>query len=422
MRNDSPKIQLNDGATMQGTRKVLFLIYAALLSTIGLFASDLYLPALANIQQFYQTDAGTVGLSLSIYMAGFSIGQLFYGAISDQLGRKAPLFIGLLLFLAGTLGCIYARSIEFFLFCRLLQSLGVCAAYVLWQPMIVDLFDGNDVQKLFTLMMALGGLSPALAPLIGGYVTAYFGWKMVFGLLLALTVLLLAWTLFGYRESLAPANRTAFSTTRVLKSYGSFLSSRFFIGHACAIACGITLYLVFLTMLPFILTGIGYSADAIGLMYLPIALTFIAGTEVAKRQYAKLGDAGSMKVGICFGMAGALLLFLTPFFFSVSAAWKIIVPFSLITFGNGFLVPTGSAFLIKCFADRAGACASSIGFMVTTIAFISISVASLLASPLGMVTAMTATILLFSALMGLALLWGRHAQADSRVSYSADGS
>jgi len=113
---------------MQGTRKVLFLIYAALLSTIGLFASDLYLPALANIQQFYQTDAGTVGLSLSIYMAGFSIGQLFYGAISDQLGRKAPLFIGLLLFLAGTLGCIYARSIEFFLFCRLLQSLGVCAA------------------------------------------------------------------------------------------------------------------------------------------------------------------------------------------------------------------------------------------------------------------------------------------------------
>lgn len=407
---------------MQGAKKVLFLVYAALLSTIGLFASDLYLPALVNIQEFYQTDAGTVGLSLSIYMAGFSIGQLFYGAISDQLGRKAPLLIGLLLFLAGTLGCIYARSIELFLLCRLIQSLGVCAAYVLWQPMIVDLFDGNDVQKLFTLMMALGGLSPALAPLIGGYVAAYFGWKMVFGLLLALTILLLPWTVFGYRESLAPANRTTFSAARVLKSYGSFLSNRFFIGHACAIACGITLYLVFLTMLPFILANIGYSSDSIGLMYLPLALTFIAGTEVAKRQYAKLGDTSSIKIGIYFGISGSLLLFLTPFFFSVSAAWKIIVPFSLITFGNGFLVPTGSAFLIKCFADRAGACASSIGFMVTTVAFVSISVASLLTGPLGMVTAMTATILLFSVLMGLALFWGQRAQAGNHITYSANGS
>nr|WP_239439575.1 MFS transporter [Serratia marcescens] len=108
--------------------------------------------------------------------------------------------------------------------------MGCCAAYVLWQPMIVDLFEGHEVQKLFTMMMALGGLSPALAPLIGGYVTAAFGWKMVFWLLFALTLVLIAWTLFIYRESLAPANRSRFSASRVLKSYGSFLSSRFFMG------------------------------------------------------------------------------------------------------------------------------------------------------------------------------------------------
>ncbi|WP_442801851.1 multidrug effflux MFS transporter [Serratia rubidaea] len=405
---------------MQGTKKVLFLVYVALLSTIGLFASDLYLPALANIQQFYQTNAGNVGLSLSIYMAGFSFGQLFYGALSDQLGRKAPLVVGLALFLAGTLGCLYATSIEVFLLCRLIQSIGCCAAYVLWQPMIVDLFEGHEVQKLFTMMMALGGLSPALAPLIGGYVTAAFGWKMVFWLLFALTLALLAWTLFIYRESLAPANRSRFSASRVLKSYGSFLSSRFFMGHAGAIACGITQYLVFLSLLPFILSHIGYSASTIGLMYLPIALTFIAGTEVAKRLYPSLGDGGCMRAGIILGCTGAALLFITPFFIPITSAWKIITPFCLITFGNGFLVPTGSAYLIKHFANQAGACASSLGFMVTTVAFVSISVASLLTASLGMTGAMTATILLFAALMALSFIWSHKSRAERELAINVE--
>src|SRR5690606_37403012 len=115
---------------MTGITRVLFLIYATTLSVIGLFASDMYLPALANIQGYFSAEASMVGLSISIYMAGFTIAQLFYGSLSDQVGRKKPLIVGIVLFLVGTIGCVYSHSIESFLVFRLIQSIGICAAYI----------------------------------------------------------------------------------------------------------------------------------------------------------------------------------------------------------------------------------------------------------------------------------------------------
>ena len=107
---------------MHGTAKILFLVYATTLSIIGLFASDMYLPALANIQDHFSAEASMVGLSLSVYMAGFTIAQLIYGSLSDQVGRKKPLIIGIILFLLGTIGCVYSETITQFLAFRLVQS------------------------------------------------------------------------------------------------------------------------------------------------------------------------------------------------------------------------------------------------------------------------------------------------------------
>lgn len=393
---------------MTGATRTLFLIYATMLSVIGLFASDMYLPALDNIRGYFTAEASMVGLSLSIYMAGFTIAQLIYGALSDQIGRKKPLLTGLVLFLVGTLGCVYAETITQFLIFRLVQSIGICAAYILWQPMIIDLFKGDDVQKFFSMIMAMGGLSPALAPLVGGYLTEVAGWQSVFWVLIGMAVLLMAWTALVYKESLNPEARKPFSFPAVISSYGHFLKSRFFMGHACAISCGITLYLVFLTMIPFVFSELGYTANQIGLMYLPIALTFIAGTEVAKRLYGKLGDAGTMNVGVTLAVCGAIALTVTTLLINATSAWQIIAPFTLVTFGNGFLVPTGSAYLMRCFHERSGGCASSMGFLTTAIAFVSTAVASLLYDHL-QVLAMSYTIAGFAALMLMVFLIGRSA-------------
>jgi DHA1 family bicyclomycin/chloramphenicol resistance-like MFS transporter len=403
---------------MSSTARALFLIYATLLSIIGLFASEMYVPALDMIQRHFQTDAARVGLSLSIYMTGFAVAQLFYGALSDQVGRKPPLVIGLLLFLAGTLGCMLAGSIEAFLAFRLLQALGVGAAYVLWQPMVFDLFRGDEVQRVFGRLMAVGSLSPALAPLLGGHLAKSLGWRSVFWVIAGLTVVLIAWTAVGYRESLAREAKRPFSAGKLLREYRGFLRSRFFLGHAVAIGCGIATYFVFLTLLPIVLAGLGYEPDRIGSMYLPLVLVFIAGTELARRWHAALGDRGSCRLGAGLGLAGAALL-VAASIWGVSSHWQLVPPAMLVTLGNGFLVPTGSAYLIKSHPGQAGACASVIGFLVAMMAFASTFVASLLVDRVG-VFAMTGTMFAFALAMNLSLYAAGAPRAEAAPAASPD--
>jgi len=397
-------------ASMSNENNRPFFVYATLLSTIGLLASDMYLPALASIRGYFGSDAAKVGLSLSLYMAGFSFAQLFYGALSDQVGRKPPLLVGLSLFLGGTLGCVVATDIRWFLVFRSIQAVGVGAAYVLWQPMVFDLFEGEEVQKLFARLMAVGSLSPALAPPLGGYLTKSFGWHSIFWLLVVLTVVLIGWTSLGYRESLAPAARQPFSTAKVLRQYASFLASRFFMGYALAIGCGIGAYFVFLTMLPFVLSNLGYAPDVIGLMYLPIVASFVVGTEICRRR--GVGDETSCRIGAAFGLTGATILWMISLLGKVTSPWQVVPPFMLVTFGNGFLVPTGSTYLIRSHADRSGACASAVGFLIALMAFASTFLASLVVDALG-VHAMTGTVFLFAVVMNVSLSWGRSAARSS---------
>ncbi|MGK4004494.1 Bcr/CflA family efflux MFS transporter [Sorangium sp. So ce1036] len=390
---------------MSGFGKALFLVYATLLSVVGLFASEMFVPSLGAIQRHFQSDAARVGLSISIYMAGFAVAQLFYGALSDQVGRKPPLLVGLTLFLLGTLGCISAGSIEAFLAFRLVQAIGVGAAYVLWQPMVFDLFQGDEVQRLFARLMAVGSLSPALAPLLGGYMAQSLGWRSVFWLLTGLTVALLAWTALVYRESLSREARQPFSASKLLRQYAGLLRSRFFLGHAGAIGCGLGAYFAFLTLLPLVLSGLGYPPNVIGSMYLPLVVAFIVGAEIGRRVHPSLGDRGSCALGAGLGLAGAVIL-LASSSQGVSSHWQLVPPAMLLTLGNGFLVPTGTAYLIKSHPDRAGACASAAGFLVALMAFASTFLASLAFDRIG-VLAMTGTMLLFALVMNVSLYWGR---------------
>src|SRR5690606_1817608 len=144
------------------------------------FASDMYLPALSEIENEFSSTPGMVGLSISIYMAGFAVAQLFYGPISDQIGIKSPLIFGLLIFLGGTLGCAYSSSTEVFFICRFLQAVGICSAQVLWQPMVVDNVSSEDIQKVFAMLISLSVISPALAPICGGMLAEFLGWRTIF--------------------------------------------------------------------------------------------------------------------------------------------------------------------------------------------------------------------------------------------------
>ncbi|TCN55485.1 Bcr/CflA subfamily drug resistance transporter [Flavobacterium circumlabens] len=154
------------------------------LTALGPFSIDMYLPGFSGIAKDLNTTVAKVSMSLSSYFIGISAGQLLYGPLLDRFGRKKPLFIGLMVYILASLGCVYVTNIDSFILLRFVQAVGSCAATVASVAMVRDLFPVKDIPKVFSLLMLFLGLSPMLAPTIGGYVTEDYGWHMVFLILM----------------------------------------------------------------------------------------------------------------------------------------------------------------------------------------------------------------------------------------------
>ena len=159
------------------------------LTALGPFSIDMYLPGFSAIAKDLHTSVNNVSLTLSSYFIGISAGQLLYGPLLDRFGRKKPLYIGLIVYIIASLCCYFVTSIDYFIALRFVQAVGSCAASVAAMTMVRDLFPVKEIPKVFAKLMLVLGLSPMLAPTIGGYITADFGWHMVF---LVLTLMGLA--------------------------------------------------------------------------------------------------------------------------------------------------------------------------------------------------------------------------------------
>lgn len=150
------------------------------LTALGPFSIDMYLPGFTGIAEDLNTSVSNVSLTLSSYFIGISAGQLLYGPLLDRFGRKKPLYIGLLVYILASLGCYFVTSIDYFIGLRFIQAVGSCGASVAAMTMVRDLFPIKEIPKVFAKLMLVLGLSPMLAPTLGGYITADFGWHMVF--------------------------------------------------------------------------------------------------------------------------------------------------------------------------------------------------------------------------------------------------
>ncbi|VTP88434.1 inner membrane transport protein YdhC [Proteus vulgaris] len=147
------------------------------------------------MQRELSISEGAISNSLSIFLFGFAVAQLLWGPLSDKVGRKPILLIGLGLFALGCLGMLWVESATGLLAMRFLQAFGVCSAAVIWQALVIDRFDESRAQHVFALIMPLVALSPALAPLIGASLLNHGGWRMIFMLLMAVTLVLMLPTL-----------------------------------------------------------------------------------------------------------------------------------------------------------------------------------------------------------------------------------
>lgn len=248
-----------------------FTVYLALLSIIGFLATDMYLPAFGAMQHELRTEPGMIGASLSLFLAGFAVGQLFWGALSDRTGRKPVLLMGLGVFAVSCAAMWWVDSATALLAWRFLQAVGICAAAVSWQALVIDRYPGAQAKRIFATIMPLVALSPALAPLLGAWLLNHFNWRAIFIVLLLIALCLLICSM----RITTPARRqvSACETVR----FSTLLRSPIYSGNVLIYAACSASFFTWLTASPFILNELGMTAADIGLSYLPQTLAFLIG-------------------------------------------------------------------------------------------------------------------------------------------------
>src|ERR1051326_7690471 len=180
------------------------ILILGLLTAIGPFSIDMYLPAFPDIAKNLHTTVAQVTLSLSSFFIGISFGQLLYGPLLERFGRKKPLFAGLCIYLIASIGCALAMSVNALIVLRLLQAVGGCVGMVAARAMVRDLFEVKENAKVFSMLMLVVAVSPIIAPTLGGYITALLGWRYVFVMLIIVVITVIITAYFLLPESKKP--------------------------------------------------------------------------------------------------------------------------------------------------------------------------------------------------------------------------
>jgi DHA1 family bicyclomycin/chloramphenicol resistance-like MFS transporter len=331
------------------------------MSTAGLIGSDVYLPTLPTIGQFFGKTPSAMQFTLAIYLLGLALGQLLLGPLTDRYGRKILLLIGMLLYFSASIGCAFSGSYEQMLTWRFVQALGAASGLVIGRAIVGDLFDIKEAGKVFSSIFPFVGMSPAISPVIGGYLGFYLGWQstFIFVALFAIVTMLLAF--FFVPETLTEGKKQRLHLLKIFSSYPKLFCQKKFIAYASTPCIAYIAYFGYIAESPFIFHNYGYSEKAIGTFYISLSITYVAGNLLGKKLLNFLSLDKSLLLGYGIFNLGGVFLILSSLFHAKLVF--MIIGVSIITFGNGFLIPQGTAGVISTFSKTAGYASGLLGFL-----------------------------------------------------------
>lgn len=373
-----------------------------LLSTIGPFAIDMYIPALPAIGADLHAPVAAVQLTLTTFFAGFGICQIFYGPITDMVGRKPPLYFGLGLYIAASIGCALSPSVEWLAAMRFFQAIGAASVMVVPRAVIRDLHTGVEATRLMSLIMLVVSVSPILAPLVGSLLIAPFGWRSLF---VAVTVAALAALLlvaFVLPETWPAEKRQRIEISSVLSGYGQLLRHRRFMGLTFIGTFGFGGFFAFIASASFIYVDhFGLSPVEFGLAFAVNAVGFIGASQLSAPLAARVGFARMILGAVTFHALAAGVLF------AATAAgydgFLVLSTLIFVTFmGLGLVIPATMVLALDEHGPIAGMASALGGTLQMVSGAVLIVVVGLFfnGTPLPMVT-----VILVCALAALVLSW-----------------
>lgn len=345
----------------------------ALIGTMSIFGPlciDMYLPALPELSRQLHASASATQLTLTACVVSMAAGQLVLGSVSDRVGRRPPLLIGLTVFAVSSLACAFAPSISVLIGCRLVQGIGGAAGIAISRSIVRDLHSGPALARFYSTLMLATGLGPVLAPQIGSWILDVTSWRGVFVGLAAAGLILLMTVWWRVPETLPPGRRLPGSIGRALVTTLSVSRDRKFLSYAlgCALAMGATFSYVGGSS--FVLQNVYHlSPQGFGLLFALSGCAMVAGAQLSSRLAGRIAPASLLAAGMAAMLAGGILL-LTVVVSRLIGLAGVIPAAIMIMAGWGLIAPNALALAMQRYPESAGAASAVVGFLQFSLAAI----------------------------------------------------
>lgn len=332
-----------------------------LLSAIGLFALDMYLPALPTISANLNANSHEVQASLISFFAAMAVSQIVYGPLSDMFGRKQPLYVGLSLYAIGAIGCALSPSIEWLIVFRFLQGMGACAGVVISRAIVRDLHTGPAAAQLMSRLMLVFSVSPILAPLAGSIVTVFGDWRLIFWVMVGAGAVGAIVAVFFLEETRLPAARSESSLAGALKSYGTLLRDPYYLGLVLIASFGMSSYMIYVANSSFVLIEhYGLSPTFYSIVFSCNAVAFIGMSQLNGWLSRKIGLRKVIR-GAVFGYSTMMVMLA---FVTSLGVDRLDVMAAFLFGGYGFLgmiIPTAAVLALEHHGRIAGTASAMMG-------------------------------------------------------------
>lgn len=362
-----------NGATSVSRPISVLVPILASLTAFAPLSIDMYLPSFPKIAEEFVIPDATVELSLASFFVGLAIGQLFYGTATDRFGRKQPLYVGLTIYFIASIVCAFSRNIEILIAARFFQALGACGGIVIARAMVRDLFDHQESARVFSLLMLVMGVAPILAPLIGGYVALFLGWRAIFFVVAAISLAVLAAVIFVLPETKAPNREVTISNT--FQNYWRILKDREFLGFTLTGGFAQAGLFAYITGSPFIFINIfGVPSEQFGWVFGANAVGLIGFSQLNGRLLRTRNPDDILRKCLIFTAVFCLLLIAAGIL--NLGFWGVAIPLFMFVASLGMVFPNSTAGALSKQGAMAGTASALLGSLQYALAAVSSTLVS----------------------------------------------
>lgn len=343
---------------MKENSKMFLLILLGMLTAFGPFVTDMYLPSLPSMGEYFGATSSQVQLGLTTSMIGLAMGQVLFGPLSDRYGRRRPLVVAMWLFLASTLLCLLAQDIFQFVAYRLLQGIAGAGGIVISRSVAADKYTGRELAKMLAVIGAINGVAPVAAPIVGGALTDLIGWKGIFCILFGLGVLLLLGS-YRFCESLPAERRSAAGWGDMFRGFRTVLGDRQYMAYVLQFAFAQGVLFAYIASSPFIIQQhYGYSPLMFSICFAVNAVSIGVAAALSVRFHRAMSSTllGSV-VMVVLAVLEALALW------SGCSFWLYELLLLCLLFSMGLTFTSTTTLAMECQRENAGVASALLGAM-----------------------------------------------------------